>query len=523
MIYRFDSFTIDTAAQELRRNGDLQPVEPQVFALLVHLVENRDRVVSRDDILQAVWHGRIVSEAALSSRVKAVRQAIDDSGQAQRLIKTVHKRGFRFVGDVETVEPDTKPAAPTAQAATPDAPTDPETPRPSDLVLPSGPSIAILPFQTIGEPGLLAEGLAHDLITRLGRTRWLFVIARGSAFRFIGSQEAPAVIAGMLGVRYIAHGAVQTIGRHIRVHAALTDATSGAEVWSEQFDRTRDDLFAIQSDISDAIAGAVESQIELMERGRSLLKPSENLDAWEAYHRGCWHMYKFRPEHYEEAERYFLRSIELEPSSARPYSGLSFVHWQRAFLEISKDRAGEIRRARELAEEAISLDPRDPQGYNALGRAYILSGDYGASERDLQTAVDLNPSFAIGQYSLGFALQFAGLVEESHDAVTLAQRLSPFDPMRFAMMALKGRNLVSLGENEEAIAAIAQAVEELNAHYHILAIAAYVAAAAGRPDLSADYLRRLRALRRDYDFDAYMRAFPAFRSEEIRLARKVFA
>ncbi len=170
-------------------------------------------------------------------------------------------------------------------------------------------------------------------------------------------------------MRYIAHGAVQSAGRQIRVHAALTDAEKGAEVWSEQFDRVRDDLFAVQTEISDAIAGAVETQIEFLERGRSLLKASENLDAWEAYHRGCWHMFRFRPEHYEEAERYFLRSIELDPTSPRPLSGLSFVHWQRAFLEISQDRAGEISRARELAEQAIGLDPRDPQGYNALGRA----------------------------------------------------------------------------------------------------------------------------------------------------------
>ena len=522
MIYRFDTFTIDTAAQELRGDGNVLPVEPQVFALLVLLVENHDRVVSRDDILEAVWHGRIVSDAALSSRVKAARHAIGDDGQAQRLIKTVHKRGFRFVGDVEAAE--TKEVAATPVVSTESARGE-DGLQQSDLVLApvQKPSIAILPFQPIGEPGVLAEGLVHDLITRLGRTRWLFVIARGSAFRFAGAQQSPSEIAKMLGVRYVAHGAVQTAGRQIRVHAALTDTTSGAEVWSEQFDRVRDDLFAVQSEISDAIAAEVETQIEFLERGRSLLKPSENLDAWEAYHRGCWHMFKFRPEHYEEAERFFLRSIELERSSPRPYSGLSFVHWQRAFLEISSDREGEIRRAKELAEEAIALDPRDPQGYNALGRAHILSGDFDVAERELQKSVDLNPSFAIGQYSLAFALQFAGLIEESQDAVKVAQRLSPFDPMRFAMMAVKGRNLVSLGAKEEAVDAIAQAVEESNAHYHILAIAAYITAAAGKPDLSAAYLERLRAIRPGYDYAAYARAFPLFREEDIRIARRVFA
>jgi TolB-like protein len=519
MIYRFDTFEIDTAAQELRRDGSALAVEPQVFALLVHLVENRDRVVSRDDILQAVWHGRIVSEAALSSRVKAVRQAIGDDGQAQRLIKTVHKRGFRFVGDVTILEPEAKPA-PAAIAVSPAI--EPRTLL--DLSLPpvSKPSIAILPFQTIGEPGLLAEGLAHDLITRLGRTRWLFVIARGSSFRLAETGESPTAIAAKLGVRYVTHGAVQKIGKHIRVHAALTDATTGAEVWAEQFDRVRDDLFAVQSEIADAVAGKVESQIEFVERGRSLLKPAENLDAWEAYHRGCWHMYRFRPEHYEEAERYFLRSIELEPGAPRPYAGLSFVHWQRAFLEISPDRSGEVKLARELAEEAIARDPLDPQGYNALGRAHILAREFDAAERELQKTVDLNPSFAIGQYSLAFALGFHGLAEEALDTVGLAQRLSPFDPMRFAMLAVRGTSLVSLGAKEEAVKVIAQAVEESNAHYHILAIAALISGAAGQPELAASYVARLRAIRPGYDFDTYNRAFPLFHSEDIRIARKVF-
>ncbi len=523
MTYRFETFELDTAAQELRCGGAAVPVEPQVFALLVYLVENRDRVVSRDDILAAVWHGRIVSEAALSSRIKAARQAIGDSGEAQRLIRTVHKRGFRFVGDVEALDPILDAEAPAVHA---------EVSAPPDLlsaggglILPhsSQPSIAILPFQTIGEPGLLSDGLAHDLITRLGRTRWLFVIARGSAFRFKDSTEAPAAIAGKLGVRYIAHGAVQTVGPRIRVHAALTDATSGAEVWSERFDRRRDDLFAIQSEMSDAIAAAVETQIEHLERSRSLLKPSENLDAWEAYHRGCWHMFKFRPEHYEEAERFFQRSVELEPSSPRPYSGLSFVHWQRAFLEISKDRAGEIAQAMELAEKAIALDPRDPQGYNALGRGFLISGDVPAAERELQRAIDLNPSFAIGQYSLGFALSFVGLFEESQEAVTRAQRLSPFDPMRFAMMSVKAMNLLRLATKEEAADMIVQAVEESNAHYHILAMAAVILRAAGKPRESKAYLAKLHAIRPGYDFAAYMRAFPLFRTEEIEHVRQVFA
>ena len=336
---------------------------------------------------------------------------------------------------------------------------------------------------------MLAQGLTHDLITRLGRARWLFVIARGSAFRFADAHD-PQEAAARLGVRYIVQGAVQAAPPRIRIHAVLVDTTTRAEIWSEHYDRGLDDLFAIQGDISDAIAGAIEAQIEQAERGRSLLKPSESLDAWEAYHRGCWHMYKFRAEHYEEAERYFRRSIELDPSSPRPFAGLSFVHWQRAFLELRPDRAGEIARARELAEEAIALDPRDPQGYHALGRAYHIAGDLTASERELQNAVDLNPSFALGHYSLAFSLFFGGLTEESLNSVSRAQRLSPYDPMGFAMSALKAMDLARIGEFEEATRLISLAARQSNAHYHILALAAHIHRLAGEAEAAATYLAR---------------------------------
>ena len=231
----------------------------------------------------------------------------------------------------------------------------------------------------------------------------------------------------MLGVRYVAHGAVQTAGRQIRVHAALTDADDRRRRSGRSSSTGRATISSpCRARSPTPSPREVETQIEFLERGRSLLKPSENLDAWEAYHRGCWHMFKFRPEHYEEAERYFLRSIELDPTSPRPFAGLSFVHWQRAFLEISPDRAGEIAQARELAEEAIALDPRDPQGYNALGRAHHP----GRRFRRRRSASCRRPSISIrasrsGNIRSAFALQFAGLIEESQDVVTTGAAAQP--------------------------------------------------------------------------------------------------
>ncbi len=516
MIHRFGAFELDEAAQELRRDGASVPIEPQVFALIALLARNGGRLVSKEEIVDTIWQGRAISDAALSSRIKTARQALGDSGKDQRHILTVRKRGFRFVAPID----------PPAVAALP-AQAEPLPPFPAaPPELPAEPSVAVLPFRTIGDPGdraVLAQGLTHDLITRLGRARWLFVIARGSAFSFADSPYDPHEAAAKLGVRYIVQGAVQAAPPRIRVHAVLVDSVTRAEIWSDHYDRGVDDLFAIQSDISDAIAGAIEAQIEQAERGRSLLKPSQSLDAWEAYHRGCWHMYKFRAEHYEEAERYFRRSIELDPTSPRPFAGLSFVHWQRAFLELRPDRTGEIARARELAEEAITLDPRDPQGYHALGRAFHIAGDLTASERELQHAVDLNPSFALGHYSLAFSLFFGGLTEESLIAVSRAQRLSPYDPMGFAMSALKAMDLARIGEFDEATRLVALAARQSNAHYHILALAAHIHLLAGDAATAGTYLARLRAIRPEYNAETFLRAFPYFRREDLEIAGKLFA
>ena len=516
MIHRFGTFELDETAQELRRDGAPVPIEPQVFALIALLARHGGRLVSKEEIVDAIWQGRAISDAALSSRIKTARQALGDSGKDQRHILTVRKRGFRFVAPIE----------PPAVAALP-AQVEPPMPFPAiSPALPVEPSVAVLPFRTIGDPGeraVLAQGLTHDLITRLGRARWLFVIARGSAFHFVDGAYDPQEAAARLGVRYIVQGAVQSAQTRIRIHAVLVDTISRAEIWSEHYDRGFDDLFAVQSDISDAIAGAIEAQIEQAERGRSLLKPSQSLDAWEAYHRGCWHMYKFRAEHYEEAERYFRRSIELDPSSPRPFAGLSFVHWQRAFLELRPDRAGEIARARELAEEAIALDPRDPQGYHALGRAFHIAGDLTASERELQNAVDLNPSFALGHYSLAFSLFFGGLTEESLNAVSRAQRLSPYDPMGFAMSALKAMDLARIGEFEEATRLVSLAARQSNAHYHILALAAHIHLLAGDEEAAGTYVARLRAIRPDYNAETFLRAFPYFRREDLTAAERLFA
>jgi TolB-like protein/DNA-binding winged helix-turn-helix (wHTH) protein len=548
MIYLIGAIAIDTEAYEVRSDGSPVAVEPQVFDLLVLLVENRDRIVTRDEIIERVWKGRIVSDAAISSRIKAARRAIGDDGKAQGLIRTIHRRGLRFVGDV-VVEGARLPALDSAHAEPALVSFETEalrlTERPTllvgntpaplgnslslgvdttdsatglDLSLPNRPSLVVLPFQLLGgdEHGqIMADGLALDIMTRLARTRWLFVISRGSAFMFRNSTQDVKSIALRLGVRYVVQGDVQFLGGRIRIRTALTDAVATREVWAEHFDRNVNDIFEIQDEIANLVVGAVEGEIEQTERQRALLTHPANLDAWSAYHRATWLMYQFTPESYVEAERLFKLAARLDPNASRVFAGLSFVHWQRAFLEIGKDRDGEIKRALEYAQQALNLDPREPQGHWALGRAFLLQEDFDLALEEVEHSIKLNPNFAMGHYSSGFTRMLVGDYAGTGAAVQQARRLSPYDLMSFAMLATQAVNAAFSGDGEEAALLADRAARQPNAHYHIYAIAALCNAIALRHDTARQYIDRLAKAHPGYRIKDYFRAFP-YRTDSLR-------
>jgi tetratricopeptide (TPR) repeat protein len=308
---------------------------------------------------------------------------------------------------------------------------------------------------------------------------------------------------------------MQYLGQRVRINVALTDAISEREVWAEHFDRSIDEIFAIQDDIANIIVSTVESEIELSERQRALLKHPANLDAWSAYHRATWLMYQFTPEAYEEAERLFKLSARLDPNSARVYAGLSFVHWQRAFLEIGKDRGEEIARAHEYAQHALIVDPRDPQAHWALGRSYLLQRDFDLAIEEIGHSIDLSPSFAIGHYSSAFARMLNGDHPGSASAVRQARRLSPYDIMSFAMLALEAFDAALAGKVEQAAVLADRAARQPNAHYHILAIAAFCNSIAGREGAARQYIERLAKAHPGYRISDYFRAFP-YRTDDLK-------
>ena len=340
------------------------------FDLLLQLIENRDRIVTRDEIIEKIWKGRIVLDAAIWSRVKAARQAVGDNGRPIA-DQDLHRRGIRFVGEVRIEKPfrpspriswrrrtrarrRRPPVLPGAgRTETPAVP--PVARDHVDMVLASvSPDstaacrTAVYRGSSLSNAGreeadqIVSNGLSLDIMTGLARTRSMFVISRGTAFMFRGAAHDARSVSEKLGVRYVLHGSIHLRGRQTRIHAALTDAIAGSETWANHFTCSIGDIFEVQDGIVGDIIGAVEAEIEHSERRRALLASPSSLDAWSAYHRGSWHMYQFTREGYVEAERLFKLAAKLDPNASRVFAGLSFVHWQRAFLEIGTDREGEI-------------------------------------------------------------------------------------------------------------------------------------------------------------------------------------
>ena len=368
-------------------------------------------------------------------------------------------------------------------------------------------SIAVMPFAS--RAGLrvgYADGLVHDVISRLAKLRSLFVIAQGTVFALHERSVDPEAAGRALNVDYIVTGWVQTDGPNVTVAVELIETRTARIVWTEVFSRKLDDAFLVLDEIGNRIVASIASEIETAERNRAILKPPSSLDAWEAYHRGLWHMYRFEKTDNDRARQFFEMAVRLDPTFARAYAGLSFAHWQSAFQGWAP-REQEIDLAFDFAGKSMMADDRDPSAHWAMGRALWLRGRQDQSIAELETAVDLSPNFAIGYYSLAFVHAQAGDAQAAIGAADHSRHLSPYDPMLFAMLASRALALVRLGNFSEAAEWAVKGAARPNAHTHILAIAAYFLALDGRLDEARTYVAAVRRVLPNYSVDDSLRAF----------------
>jgi TolB-like protein/tetratricopeptide (TPR) repeat protein len=487
--YLFEEYAFDTDRRELHRGADVVSVAPQVFDLLDYLIRSRERVVSKDDLIKAIWNGRIVSDAALTTRLNAARSAIGDSGEEQRLIKTLPRKGFRFVGPVREAQ------GPAGAAAT-DNPTEPTKPA---LALPDKPSIAVLPFQNMSDdPGqdYFADGMVDDIITALSRFKLLFVIARNSSFTYKGKAVDIKQVGRELGVRYVLEGSVRKAAGKVRISGQLIDATTGAHLWAERFEGDLSDIFALQDRMTESVVGAIAPAVEKAEIERAKRKPTDSFDAYTLYLRGLARLYQFASRQAnDEALHLFNSAIELDPDFALAYGrAASCYAFAKAngWISVTPNEIAEVMR---LAQRAVELGKDDAIALAASGYALAaVVRDLEAAAGLIDRALVLNSNLAEAWSYGGWVKNFLGEPEAAIERFARALRLSPLDPRVTAMRVGIAYAHFFLGRYDEAASWAAMALQDNPDLQGGLRIAAASNAMAGRPEQAHKAVARLRHL-----------------------------
>ncbi|WP_245332053.1 winged helix-turn-helix domain-containing protein [Bradyrhizobium sp. NAS80.1] len=382
MRYLFEEYVFDTDRRELHRGADVVSVAPQVFDLLDYLIRNRERVVSKDDLINAVWNGRSVSDAALTTRLNGARSAIGDSGEEQRLIKTLQRKGFRFVGEVREAR----------EVASP----NPGDESASALALPDRPSLAVLPFENMsGDPEqeYFADGMVEEITTALSRFKSLFVIARNSSFTFKGKAVDIKEVGRRLGVRYVLEGAVRKASGKVRITGQLIDAVTGAHIWTDRFERDLTDIFALQDEVTVAVVSAIQPKLLQAEIAISTRRRPENLTTYDYYLRALQQFYLATREGLAEAIRFAHRALELDPRFDLVAALAGACHTQNVIWGYADDPQFDRKEAVRLSRLALSVDDDDPQtlALAAVNSAFLV----GDSEREIEMAdraATLNPN-----------------------------------------------------------------------------------------------------------------------------------
>lgn len=418
MQYHFNDFILDTDCFELSKGGARLRCEPQVIELLKLLIENRDRLVDREEINEKVWKGRVVTDASLSSRIKSLRQLLGDDARNQQYIRTVHKKGFQFIAPVQGGE---IPAA---------------TSSPENLLeQPQRPAVAVLPFTNLSDAAdqeYFSDGITADIITHLSKHRWIEVTARNTTFGYKGKSMDVRQLGKELHVDYVVEGSVQRAGNHIRVSAHLVDAHKGHHIWAERYDGEIKDIFDLQDEITEKIVARIEPEIGYAERNRVVHARPANLKAWDYYHLGINHFFKFTGADNLEAQRLLKLSYEQDNHFGEAYAWwayaviLGMVYWDTC-------PAPELMNAALTAcDKALSLDPQNASFHALKARILLARCEYNAALVENEIAISLNPTFAAAHCGLGDSLAYEGRYEESLACFEKSIELSPNDPQLWA-------------------------------------------------------------------------------------------
>jgi TolB-like protein len=483
--FSFGAHVLDVDRRELRRGSETIALEPQVFDLLVYLVRHRDRVVTKEDLLRAVWGGRIVSDSTLTSRISAVRRAVGDSGEGQRLIRTVPRKGIRFVGAVRD-EP--HPEAVDARAVV--------AREPSRTALSDKPSIAVLPFANLsGDPEqeYFADGMVEEIITALSRIRWLLVIARNSSFTYKGHAVGIKQLGQDLGVRYVLEGSVRKAGERVRISAQLIEAASGAHLWADRFDGSLEDVFEFQDTVAIRVAGVIEPALQVAEAARLAKRATDDLTAYDLYLR-AYAMFFTSARQIPDALRLLEQAIERDPGYGPALAWAAVCCLRLCMDGRSDDIEAERGKGADFARRSLQVAGDDP---GIFANAALALAYFGEDIEAMMTLVDralaFNPSFARGWYVSACLRLWAGQPEVAIEHAEASRRLSPRAQVGFSFTIIGGA-LFFERRFDEATPMLLLAIQEDPDYPPPYRYLASCYAHMDRLDEAREIVRRLRAI-----------------------------
>ena len=384
------------------------------------------------------------------------------------------------------------------------------------LSLPEKPSIAVLPFQNISgdqEQDYFSDGIAEDIITALSKLRWFFVIARNSTFAYRGQSPDVRQVARDLGVRYVLEGSVRKSGERLRISSQLIDATTGAHVWAERYDRSVADIFEVQDEITEKVVAAIESQVFVAENLRVQKRPTESLDAWGCVIRAMPHVWTWAAHDNEVALTLLKRATEIDPGYARANSLLAWAYAARAHLGRA-DPAEELRTALAMARLAIEQDWEDPWSHLATGYVHMVSRRHVPAVEEFNQALELNPNFAFAHMILGSTYGYGGMHEKGLEHLAFATRLSPRDHLHAANLSTIGLCHLMARRFDEAVSYERRAVQ-LRPHFGTAwRTLAASAGLAGDIDLAAQALTECRRLQPNLSVEWVEKYHPIVQAED---------
>lgn len=510
MKFKFNDCLVNTETSQLMRGGEEIPLEPLAFDLLVLLIEQRDRVVSKDEIIERLWAGRFTSDAAIATCIKTLRKALQDNGDQQRCIRTQRGRGFRFIAPVAEANTETETDS-AIYVSREDLVSVEGITNPASEPANVKPSLIVLPLryqQTEKGSSVLSEAISHELIQSFSRMRWLRVIARGTAFQFRSPDPDLQLIGQQLSVRYALSGSLETLKRGWAIHVELADCNSTEVLWAERFEALEDTLHEIRQQIIARIISSLEIYIPLHEANRALQQPPQLLDAWSNYHLGLRYMFRFNQRDNANAKLCFQRAIELDPNFARAWGGLSFTRFQDAFVTYDNMTEKAIADARQFAERSVDLDPLDPFANLNMGRSFWLEGDALGSLSWLDRAVTLSPNFAQGHYSCAFSAVLQGDAQQALLNSERALNTSPLDPLLYAIHGVRSFSHLICNDMAAAIASAEKAAQSPGAHFLIHMMAAMMNAMVGDSAKAKYWHDRAVRMNPDANASQFFAAFP---------------